>query len=127
MKKAHIDNNNQLLGWYDTDMHSIIPEPNINVSNEQWQIAINNNHNKVNNDGSTEIFDFRSVVERFNQSMDNLRSQRNLLLAETDYLALSDNTLSTEMSNYRQQLRDITNGLTTVEEVEAVVFPTKPE
>jgi len=127
MKKAHIDNNNQLLGWYDTDMHSIIPEPNINVSNEQWQIAINNNHNKVNNDGSTEIFDFRSVVERFNQSMDNLRSQRNLLLAETDYLALSDNTLSTEMSNYRQQLRDITNGLTTAEEVEAVVFPTKPE
>jgi len=127
MKKAHIDNNNQLLGWYDTDMHSIIPEPNINVSNEQWQIAINNNHNKVNNDGSTEIFDFRSVVERFNQSMDNLRSQRNLLLAETDYLALSDNTLSTEMSTYRQQLRDITNGLTTAEEVEAVVFPTKPE
>jgi len=127
MKKAHIDNNNQLLGWYDTDMHSIIPEPNINVSNEQWQIAINNNHNKVNNDGSTEIFDFRSVVERFDQSMDNLRSQRNLLLAETDYLALSDNTLSTEMSNYRQQLRDITNGLTTTEEVEAVVFPTKPE
>ena len=127
MKKAHIDNNNQLLGWYDTDMHSIIPEPNINVSNEQWQIAIDNNHNKVNNDGSTEIFDFRSVVERFNQSMDNLRSQRNLLLAETDYLALSDNTLSTEMSTYRQQLRDITNGLTTAEEVEAVVFPTKPE
>ena len=30
------------------------------------------------------------------------------------------------MKTYRQQLRDITNGLTTKEEVEAVVFPTKP-
>ena len=126
MKKAHIDNNNQLLGWYDTDMHSIIPEPNINVSNEQWQIAINNNHNKVNNDGSTEIFDFRSVVERFNQSMDNLRSQRNLLLAETDYLALSDNTLSDDMKTYRQNLRDLPAGKDTVEKCENATWPTKP-
>jgi len=30
------------------------------------------------------------------------------------------------MSAYRQSLRDITNGLTTVEEVNAVVFPVKP-
>jgi len=41
-------------------------------------------------------------------------------------LALSDNTLSAEMTTYRQALRDITNGLTTVEQVNAVVFPTKP-
>jgi hypothetical protein len=34
--------------------------------------------------------------------------------------------LSAEMSTYRQSLRDITNGLTTVEQVNAVVFPTKP-
>jgi hypothetical protein len=30
------------------------------------------------------------------------------------------------MTTYRQDLRDITNGLTTVEDVNAVVFPTKP-
>ena len=30
------------------------------------------------------------------------------------------------MRTYRQSLRDITNGLTTVEEVEAVTWPTKP-
>jgi hypothetical protein len=34
--------------------------------------------------------------------------------------------MSAEMTTYRQQLRDITNDLTTVAEVEAVVFPTKP-
>ena len=62
----------------------------------------------------------------FDRSMAELRSKRDRLLAATDYLALSDQTLSAEMSTYRQALRDITNGLTTVEEINAVVFPTKP-
>ena len=62
----------------------------------------------------------------FDRAMENLRDQRNSKLAETDYLALSDQTLSADMNTYRQELRDITNGLTTVEEVNAVVFPTKP-
>jgi len=30
------------------------------------------------------------------------------------------------MSAYRTKLRDITNGLTTVDQVNAVTFPTKP-
>jgi len=62
----------------------------------------------------------------FDRAMVNLRSKRDNLLAATDYLALSDQTLSAEMSAYRQTLRDITNGLTTVEEVNAVTWPTKP-
>jgi len=62
----------------------------------------------------------------FDRAMENLRAKRNKLLADTDYLALSDNTMSAEMTTYRQALRDITNGLTTVADVEAVVFPTKP-
>ena len=65
--------------------------------------------------------------EEFELSMSRLRSERNSKLAETDYLALSDQTLSADMNTYRQELRDITNGLTTVEDIEAVVFPTKPE
>ena len=36
-----------------------------------------------------------------------LREERNRRLAETDYLALSDVTLSTEMAEYRQALRDL--------------------
>ncbi len=62
----------------------------------------------------------------FDKAIQILRDNRNRLLAETDYLALSDNTMSEAMTNYRKDLRDITNGLTTVEEVNAVVFPTKP-
>ncbi len=62
----------------------------------------------------------------FDTAMEDLRTKRNKLLADTDYLALSDNTLSTDMTTYRQSLRDITNGLTTVAEVDAVTWPTKP-
>jgi hypothetical protein len=59
-------------------------------------------------------------------AMETLRAKRNKLLANTDYLALSDNTMTEEVRTYRQALRDITEGLTTKEQVEAVVFPTKP-
>jgi len=67
-----------------------------------------------------------SPEEEFKLSMMRLRSERNSKLEETDFYALSDVTMSPEMETYRQELRDITNGLTTVEEVNAVVFPTKP-
>ena len=63
----------------------------------------------------------------FDRAIKDLRLDRDNLLAQTDYLALSDQTMTAEMTAYRQALRDITNGLTTVADVEAVVFPTKPE
>ena len=62
----------------------------------------------------------------FDRVMSSLRQKRNSLLSATDYLALSDNTMTEEMISYRQSLRDITIGLSTVEEVNAVVFPVKP-
>lgn len=65
------------------------------------------------------------IVE-FDMAMADLRAKRDRLLADTDYLALSDQTLSAEMTTYRQALRDITNGLTTVEDVNSVTFPTRP-
>ena len=62
----------------------------------------------------------------FNRALSGLRDRRNNLLAETDWMANSDVTMSEAMRTYRQDLRDITNGLTTVEQIEAVVFPIKP-
>tara|TARA_R100000664_G_scaffold13776_1_gene21866 strand:- start:35 stop:346 length:312 start_codon:yes stop_codon:yes gene_type:complete len=66
------------------------------------------------------------VLSDFDYAITDLRRKRNSLLAETDYYALSDQTLSDDMRTYRQELRDLTNGLTTVEQVEAVTWPTKP-
>ena len=59
-------------------------------------------------------------------ALEDVRAKRDRLIAETDYLALSDQTLSTEMATYRQALRDITNGITTVEQANNVTWPTKP-
>jgi len=59
-------------------------------------------------------------------AMASLRAKRNNLLAETDYLALSDQTLSSDMNTYRQNLRDITNGIDTVEKANNITWPTKP-
>ena len=64
--------------------------------------------------------------ETFEQSMEKLRTKRNNFLLETDWTANSDVTMSEAMTTYRQSLRDITNELTTVEQVNAVVFPEKP-
>ena len=53
------------------------------------------------------------------------RAERDGKLAATDYLALSDNTLSTEMATYRQALRDITTHANWPNLNEAD-WPTKP-
>ena len=63
---------------------------------------------------------------QFEVELDWLREQRNRLLRETDFYALPDVTMSDEMKTYRQKLRDITKGLTTVDEIKAVTMPTKP-
>ena len=62
----------------------------------------------------------------FDRAIVDLRSKRNNLLNETDFYALSDVTMSAEMTTYRQDLRDLPSGLTTVEEVNTVTWPTKP-
>ena len=56
----------------------------------------------------------------------NLRSRRNRLLAETDFYALSDVTMSDDMKTYRQDLRDLPAGKDTVEKCDNATFPTKP-
>lgn len=52
-----------------------------------------------------------------------LRQERNRLLAETDYLALSDLTLSAEMTTYRQALRDLPSNTS---DPANPTWPTKP-
>ena len=46
-----------------------------------------------------------------------LRTIRNSILVESDYMGNSDVTMSDAWKTYRQQMRDITNGLDTVAKV----------
>ena len=61
----------------------------------------------------------------FDRALFNLREKRNTLLAKTDWTSSSDVTMSDAMKTYRQQLRDATTGLDTVEKVQAYTFPTE--
>ena len=56
----------------------------------------------------------------------DLRAKRNRLLAETDFYALSDVTMSSDMATYRENLRDLPAGKDTVDKCNNATFPTKP-
>ena len=57
------------------------------------------------------------------RNMASLRKERNQMLAETDWWASSDLTMTDAQTAYRQALRDITNTYTSLDDV---VWPTKP-
>jgi len=58
--------------------------------------------------------------------MVDLRQKRDRLLAETDYMALGDVTLSDAWKTYRQALRDITDTTPSDDALSNITFPTKP-
>ena len=70
------------------------------------------------------------IVE-FDMAMENLRAKRNKDLQDSDWTQLSDNTLTNDQRQaymrYRTELRNITDGLTTVEQVNNIDYPDKPE
>jgi hypothetical protein len=64
----------------------------------------------------------------FDRAMSSLRQRRDALLKSSDWVMISDSPIAdkTAWQTYRQELRDITDGLASVADVNAVVFPNKP-
>jgi len=60
------------------------------------------------------------------RALADMRAKRTKLLAETDFYALSDVTMSSDMTTYRQALRDLPVGKDTVQKVNDATWPTKP-
>ena len=90
--------------------------------------ADNNTYTAYDTDGNTVAFSLTTATtnqqsELADVNLVELRAERNLKLAETDWMANSDVTMTTQMTNYRQSLRDITNTYTSLD---TVVWPTKP-
>ena len=84
-------------------------------------IAYDADGNQVSLDADAVASETTTVVNDWNLAA--LRKKRNRLLAETDYLALSDVTLSSEMTTYRQALRDLPANTT---DPANPVWPVKP-
>ena len=84
-----------------------------------------------------EITEFETKESEYNadsanRAIGNLRFERNIRLAETDFYALSDVTMSSDMTTYRQALRDLPSNYTTsdssalAEDLSNLNWPTKP-
>ena len=73
-------------------------------------------------DGNVVEYDNDAAVAEGN--LIALRNQRDRLIAETDWWASSDLTMTSAQTTYRQALRDITD---TYSSLDDVVWPEKPE
>jgi membrane-associated HD superfamily phosphohydrolase len=70
---------------------------------------------------------FEAALENpYSSELINVRQKRNNLLQETDFYGLSDVTMTDAMKTYRQELRDITNGINNYDQAKSIVWPTKP-
>ena len=69
-----------------------------------------------------EAYEVRKPAKAF----DRLREERNIKLAETDYLALKDITLSNDMKAYRKALRDLPASYDNSTVLGTITWPTKP-
>lgn len=80
-------------------------------------------------DGNTVSWDASAVATKEAEllaafNLDELRKERNRLIAETDWWDMSDTpTMTTAQTTYRQALRDITDNATSLDDV---TWPTKP-
>jgi hypothetical protein len=97
--------------------------------------VVNNDINQITwHNGTTPIskadIEAQFPIVEFDMAMADLRAKRNKDLQDSDWTQLPDNTLTSEQRNawmqFRTELRNITNGLNTVEQVKNVDYPDKP-
>lgn len=124
MKYAHLEQDtNKLLGWYSDEIHSDIPTPNIEVTDEVWQEALNINANCYE-DGKFIVKDFRTdeeiEYEKRRQFEIQFRFDRDSLLQKTDIEINKAEDLGEDtkiLRAYRQCLRDATKDWTMPESI----------
>jgi len=93
-------------------MKKIVDGVEIEMTNAE--IALKQAEDKANLEGT--------LVQR----MALLRNKRNILLAETDWMANFDVSMSNDWKTYRQALRDITKTEPVDMALSNITFPTKP-
>ena len=116
MKYAHLEKNtNKLLGWYSDDIHTNIPTPNIEVTDEAWQEAININANCYEN-GEFIVKDFRTEKEIEKQRIPSIKAKANELIEMIYPIYKQNNILMSQISEdikgmnaYILNIRNISN------------------
>lgn len=121
MHKGSYNENGEYTGFYVEGIHENIPQPNIELTEEEWQQALSKNYKVINGKHTYSVF-----VENQDNIIESLRTVRNSLLTETDWTQVEDSPLSeekkTEWKNYRQELRDLTK----LDDLTTIIWPSKP-
>lgn len=113
MKYAHLEKDtNKILGWYSDDIHSDIPTPNIEVTDDVWQEALSINANCYE-DGKFIVKDFRtdSEIEEQLQAQANAEAIQSLsatdwkVIRELERLMLSGTELNLEREALRSSVQ----------------------
>lgn len=104
---AHINTQNEILGWYDSEIHPVIPQPNIEVSKEDWEQAIQINANCIENNKFI-YKDFSTEIEKVKMRISELKS----LLDATDYKVLPDydkpsDEIKIQRQIWREEIRQL--------------------
>ena len=90
MKYAQLEEDtNKILGWYSDDIHDVIPTPNIEVTEEVWQEAININANCYEN-GEFIVKDFRTDEEIRKEEINTQIAEAKAYLSSTDFYMTVD-------------------------------------
>jgi hypothetical protein len=105
MKYANIENGtNKLLGWYDKEIHLEIPTPNIEVTDEVWQEALNINANCYEN-GEFILKDFTTYEQREEQRILHIETKCNQVI-EAVYPIYKQINITNLLTPYTEQDRD---------------------
>ena len=106
MKYANIENGtNKLLGWYDKEIHLEIPTPNIEVTDEVWQEAININANCYEN-GEFIRKDFRTDEQREQQRIQEIETKCNQVI-EAVYPIYKQINITNLLTPYTEEDKDV--------------------
>ena len=117
MKYAHIEkNSNKLLGWYSDETHSEIPTPNIEVTDEVWQEALNINANWYEN-GKFIVKDFRTDDEIEKSRVQSINSYTQTFIyskypqpkQSSANLGVYDEDYKKEMVTFIKRIVDLSN------------------
>lgn len=121
MYKGTYNKDGEYTGFYVEGIHENIPQPNIELTAEEWQQALSKNYKVINGKHTYSAF-----VQSEDSILENLRTTRNALLISSDWTQLDDSPLSeekkTKWRNYRQALRDLTG----LDDLTSIVWPVQP-
>ena len=127
MKYAHVDNNGQILGWYESEIHDTIPEPNVQVSDAVWQNALDSSHNTII-DGVTSQTDHRSEAQK---STDVRMLRNELLVTDVDPIVTNPLRWADLSAEKQQEWTDYRTALLNVPQQagfpNTITWPTKPQ